>query len=264
MRTVHCFARATDPNFDALAHTATWVGDTREEHHDGVMANPANAFHDPAQIDTYAERAAQMVPAYRDVHRMASALIAERSPADARILVLGAGGGLETKALAQTHPGWTFDAVDPSAGMLELATRTLGPVASRVRMHNGFVDDAPDGPFDAATCFLTLHFLDADERRRTVAEVRRRLAPGAPFVVMHLSIPHTDDAERQAWLDRHAANLVASGIDADDARRACSAITAEVPVLTPEQDRNILNEAGLTGVTEFFRAFTFRGWVGYA
>jgi tRNA (cmo5U34)-methyltransferase len=97
-----------------------------------------------------------------------------------------------------------------------------------------------------------------------VAEVRRRLAPGAPFIAVHLSIPHGDDAERQLWMRRHAANLVASGVDPADAEKARTSIAAEVPALTPEQDRAVLQEAGFSDVTEFFSAFTFRGWVGYA
>lgn len=228
------------------------------------MTQAPHAFDDPAQVDSYAERVAQMVPAYRDVHRMAGVLIDERAPHDARVLVLGAGGGLETKALAETRPGWTFDAVDPAAAMLDLATKTLGPLASRVRMHHGYIDDAPHGPFAAATSLLTLHFLEPELRRHTAAEVRRRLAPGAPFVVMHLSIPARDDAERASWLRRHAANLVAAGIEPEAAEQACAAIAAQVPVLTPDQDRAILEDAGFTEVTEFFSAFTFRGWVGYA
>src|SRR4051812_34922259 len=114
------------------------------------MSKSLHAFDDPAVADTYADRAARFVPAYRDIHRMATVLIDERAPHDAKVLVLGAGGGLETKAFAEAHPGWSFDAVDPAAAMLDLAVQTLGPDASRVRMHHGYVDDAPPGPFDAA------------------------------------------------------------------------------------------------------------------
>ncbi|MGV0836064.1 class I SAM-dependent methyltransferase [Mycolicibacterium thermoresistibile] len=225
------------------------------------MTNAGDKFDDPHQIDTYADRVSQMVPAYRDVHRMAGVLMAEYAPADARILVLGAGGGLETKAFAEAYPGWSFDAVDPAEAMLDLATKVLGPHVSRVRMHHGYIDDAPPGPFAAATSMLTMHFLPQDERRRTAAEVRRRLAPGAPFVVMHLSIPQDG---REVWMRRHAANLVASGIDPADAEKARTTIAGEVPVLTPEQDRAVLHDAGFRDITEFFSAFTFRGWVGYA
>jgi tRNA (cmo5U34)-methyltransferase len=228
------------------------------------MTTPPNPFDDPAHVAMYAERAAQMVPVLADIHRMVGVLIDEHAPPEARVLVLGAGGGLETKALATTHPGWTFDAVDPSEAMLDLAVTTLGPDASRVSMHNGYIDDAPLGPFSAATSLLTLHFLPHDERLRTVTEVRRRLEPGAPYVVMHLSIAQHDDTERRTWIDRHVAYLVASGLDHVDAQRARTAIESGVPVLTPEQDRAILERAGFTTVTEFFSAFNFRGWVGYA
>ncbi len=228
------------------------------------MASVPNSFDNPPPAHEYADRVTQMVPAYRDLHRLATVLIDERAPADGRILVLGAGGGLETKAFGDARPGWTFDAVDPAAAMLDLAADILGPAASRVRMHHGYIDDAPAGPFDAATSLLTLHFLEPDERRRTAAQVRRRLAPGAPFVVAHLSFPQRDDAERDLWMRRHAANLIATGVDPVHAERTRTTVLAEVPVLTPDEDREILADAGFTDVTEFFSAFTFRGWVGYA
>lgn len=177
--------------------------------------------------------------------------------------MLGAGGGLETKAFAEAHRGWTFDAVDPSDAMLRLAERNLGPHARRVSMHHGYIDDAPAGPFAAATSLLTLHFLPYEQRRETAKEVRRRLAPGAPFIVAHMSFPQ-HDGERELWLSRHVANLVAAGIDSADVEKARTAIATQVPVLSPEQDRAVLSEAGFSNVTEFFSAFTFRGWVGYA
>lgn len=228
------------------------------------MTASANPFDDPHHVAMYAQRAQQMVPAYQDIHRMAAVLIDERTPADGRILVLGAGGGLETKTFAESHPDWTFDAVDPAQAMLDLAASTLGPYVERVRMHQGYIDQAPSGPYDAATSLLTLHFLGPDDRRDTAAQVRRRLKPGAPFVVMHLSFPQGDDAERQQWIQRHVTYLVANGIDPGDAGKAREAISETVPVLTPEQDCAILQDAGFSDITEFFSTFTFRGWVCYA
>jgi tRNA (cmo5U34)-methyltransferase len=37
-----------------------------------------------------------------------------------------------------------------------------------------------------------------------------------------------------------------------------------MPAVSPDEGRAILQHAGFTGVTEFFPAFTIRGWVGYA
>lgn len=228
------------------------------------MTDRSSFFADASLVASYAERAPQTVPGYHDVHTMASVLLAERAPRAARVLALGAGGGLELRALAGRHPDWTFLAVDPSGPMLDLAMTTLGPLASRVDVHRGYVADAPDGPFDAATAFLLLHLIDRDERVRTVAEVRRRLRRGAPFVVMHMSYPQGDDVERELWLDRHVRYLEACGVEPEYVEKAGAMLRQHVQALTPDEDRDILEAAGFTGITRYFSAFAFRGWVGYA
>lgn len=38
---------------------------------------------------------------------------------------------------------WHFDGVDPSLEMLELARRTLGPLASRIALHEDYIESAP-------------------------------------------------------------------------------------------------------------------------
>lgn len=220
-------------------------------------------FSDPQAVARYAEGPPRFVPGFASLHRMAAVLLAERAPANARVLVLGAGGGLELKAFAEAHPGWTFDGVDPAAEMLKLAGRTLGPHAQRVRLHEGTIDDAPDGPFDAAACLLTLHFLAPEERRRTAGEIRRRLKPGAPFVVAHSSFPQ-GATERGRWLSRYAAFAIASGADPDQAQGARKAVGAHLDLLDPEADAAILRTAGFSEVELFYAAFTFRGWVAYA
>jgi len=194
---------------------------------------------------------------------MTAILLAERVAEDARVLVLGAGGGLELRAMAEAHPGWTFLAVDPAGAMLDEARRVLGPDAARVTFCKGYVDDAPEGPFDAATCLLTLHFLEAEERTRTLGELRRRLAPGAPFVAAHSSFPQ-DAGARARWLSRYGAYALASGADPELVGKMCATVDAHLPMLTPEQDEAILRAAGFSDVAMFYAAFTWRGWVAYA
>ena len=223
----------------------------------------ASAFSDPEVVARYAEGPKRNVPGFEAMQRLTTLLIAERAPQDARVLVIGAGGGLEMKVFADAHPGWTFDGVDPSAEMLTLAERILGPHASRARLHRGTIDAAPDEPFDAGCCLLTFHFIAPEERRRTLAEVRRRLKPGAPFVIAHLSIPQ-GEGERALWLSRYAAFLVSSGVEPDKATRGREAVDAQTHILTPEQDEALLHEAGFSQASLFYAAFAFRGWVGYA
>ena len=126
-----------------------------------------DGFKNHEAVANYAENPPRFVPGFDALHRMTAILLAEHAPAKARVLVLGAGGGLELRALALTRPDWRFVGVDPAEPMLAMASRTLGPLMERVELVHGYIDDAPPGPFDAATCLLTLHFLDAQERLRT-------------------------------------------------------------------------------------------------
>ncbi len=128
-------------------------------------------FTNPATVASYAASAPRKVPGLADLHRMVMLLLAEDAPADARILVVGAGGGMEIKAMAEAQPAWRFTGVDPSPAMLDLARQTLKPFADRVDLVQGTIDDAPAGPFDGATCLLTLHHLDRDERLRTLKDI---------------------------------------------------------------------------------------------
>lgn len=194
---------------------------------------------------------------------MATLLLAESVPEDGRVLVLGAGGGLELKAFAQAHPGWRFLGIDPSAQMLELARSTLGPLASRVELFEGLIDDAPATAFDGATCLLTLHFLTVEQRLHTLRELKRRLKPGAPLVVAHHSFPQAA-GEKSRWLDRYASFAESSGIPRADARRAIEAIDTRLPLLSPEQEVALLEEASFETIELFYAGLTFKGWVAYA
>jgi tRNA (cmo5U34)-methyltransferase len=231
--------------------------------HDETMKVLLASFNDPDHARRYGEGPQRFVPGFADLHRMTAILLAERAPDNARVLVLGAGGGLELRALANAHPGWTFVGVDPAGAMLDEARRVLGADAARVTFCEGKIDDAPDGPFDAATCLLTLHFLDREERTRTLRELRRRLKSGAPFVAAHSSFPQ-DGGARALWLSRYGAFALASGAEPEQVKKMCATVDAHVPMLTPDQDEAILRNAGFSDVAQFYSAFTWRGWIAYA
>jgi tRNA (cmo5U34)-methyltransferase len=231
-----------------------------------IAEGPAHflkGFSDPEVVAQYTDGPKRFVPGLDGLHRMAGILLGEAAPRDATVLVLGAGGGMELKALAEAHPGWRFIGVDPAGEMLRLAERVLGPLMERVELVEGYIDDAPEGPFDAAACLLTLHFLEAAERERTVRQIHRRLRPGAPFVAAHGSFPQ-GEGERALWLDRYAAFAIASGIEPDKAYGARAAVDASVQMLSPEADEAILRRGGFADAELFYSAFTWRGWVAHA
>jgi tRNA (cmo5U34)-methyltransferase len=219
-----------------------------------------SSFNDPQAVARYAEGPVRQVPGFHALQRMTALLLAETVPHDGRVLVLGAGGGLELKVFAEAQEAWRLVGVDPSAEMLKLARDTLGPLASRIELHEGYIDTAPEGPFDGATCLLTLHFLPAEERLQTLIELRRRLKPGASLIVAHHSIPQSEDRKAR-WLNRYAAFAVASGIPTADANNARVGIGNRLPMLSPEEDIALLQQAGFADVELFYAAFTFKGWV---
>jgi tRNA (cmo5U34)-methyltransferase len=215
-------------------------------------------FSDRARIAQYADGPRRFAPGLDAVHRMTAILLAERAPADAHVLVLGAGGGLELTALAQAQPGWRFTGVDPAGPMLDLAREAMGEDAARADLIEGYIDAAPAG-----SCLLTLHFLDRDERVRTLREMHRRMTPGAPLVVVHTSFRQSEPP-RTRWLSRYAAYAVASGADPAQVEQARVAVGASLALLTPDEDEACLRDAGFDDVEQFYAAFTWRGWVALA
>ncbi len=230
------------------------------------MLNKPNSllemFEDPEHAARYSDGPVKFIPGFRDIHRMATVLIREQTPENAKILVHGAGGGLELEAFALDNPNWTFVGVDPAKAMLDIAAKRLGKCMERTELKHGFIDAVTETGFDAATSLLTLHFLAVEERKRTVAEIVKRLRPGAPLIAVHSSFPE-DAAERDLWLSRYEAFAIASGVEPEMALNARQAVSTNLPHLAPEQNANLLREAGLINVASFYSAFSWHGWIGY-
>lgn len=212
-----------------------------------------------AHASTYAEGPPRQVPGFDGLHAMMSMLLAERMPADGHVLVLGAGGGLELRTLATNHPRWRFAGIDPSPDMLATARDTAAPFMDRIALTEGTIEAAPQGPFDAATCLLTFHFIARENRLPTLEAIRRRLKPGASFVLAHISFPQAEP-ERGQWIARH---IVFGGGDPTNPA-AREAMATRLTILSPEDEEDMLKAAGFENVSLFYAGLSFRGWVGYA
>ncbi|WP_122465035.1 class I SAM-dependent methyltransferase [Brevundimonas lutea] len=221
-----------------------------------------NGFDDPKAVARYTDNPPRLVPGFADLQKMTRLLLAETASADGRILVVGAGGGLELKVFAEAELGWRFVGVDPSAEMLKLARRTLGALADRVDWLEGYVSSAPEGPFDGASCLLVLHFVPAEERVAMLKEIRRRLKRGAAFVIAHHSIP--DGPERNLWLDRLEAFANTNGVSFDKTNGGARTLGERLPILSPEAESDLLRAAGFVHPQLFYAALTYRGWVSRA
>lgn len=223
-------------------------------------------FADPAFVDRYLRQGPPAFsPGHAGLMQMTGVLLAERAPDDATVLVVGAGGGLETREMASRHPGWRFVGVDPSPQMLDLARATAGPVAGdRLTLIEGVVADAPPGPFDAATCIFVLGIVpDRGGKLELLSGVHARLKPGAPFVLADQCMDRTapDFGQR---IDRYVAYARASGVDEDMLDKARTGMAANASLATRERNEALLAEAGFSGVEVVYRGMAWVGWVAYA
>lgn len=230
------------------------------------MAEFQKHFADPNVVSRYVEQGPPaFMPGHAGVLHMAGVLLAERTPANGVVLVVGAGGGLDTRALARAGPGWRFVGVDPSRQMLELARVVVGDqVEARLELIEGTVVDAPEGPFDAATLILVLGMIPDDGSKLTLlTEIRRRLRPKAPFVL----VDRCDDREGLDFernVDRDAAYACASGVDAATVAGAHESQKANPGLVPAERNEALLAEAGFIETELFYVGMSWRGWVGYA
>jgi tRNA (cmo5U34)-methyltransferase len=222
------------------------------------MSGNPSPFLNPAAVSDYVRQTPRKVPGLADLYKMTTLLLAEEAPGAADVFVVGAGGGLEIRAMAEMQPDWRFTGVDPSPAMLDIARQTTSLCAERTHFIQGTAVDAPAGPFDGAVCLLTLHFLDCPERLETLQEIRRRLKPGGIFVAAH----HTGvDGQAQLWLARSAA--FAAGLKSEPSLAATSAraMAERLPLLSPDREEACFRGAGFRQPSLFYAAFSFRGWV---
>lgn len=218
-------------------------------------------FTNPTAVASYGVDTPRRVPGLADLHRMVMLLLAEQAARDAHILVVGAGGGMEIKAMAEAQPAWRFTGVDPSPAMLDHAHRTLAHLSERVDLIEGTIDHVPPGPYDGATCLLTLHHLARGERLRTLKGIHHRLRPSTRLVLAEHSAAGPDP---ERWLARVAAFADREGPNWAKAAATGQMLKEHLHLLTPAQEKGMLREAGYTDVELYYAAFSFRGWVGTA
>ena len=152
--------------------------------------------------------------------------------------------------------------MDPAAEMLGAAKERLRLAAAsdRVDWHHGYIFDAPSGPFDAATCMLTLHFVPDDGgKERTLAEIRKRLKPGAPFVLVDLCI-NLSEPDASVALDRYRNFALESGAEPDRVDATCGRVSSVLNTASAARNEELLGSSGFSQIELFYAGLSWRGW----
>jgi tRNA (cmo5U34)-methyltransferase len=221
---------------------------------------------DPGLSASYEQGPRWFVPGYDLSHALAAVLLRDQVGDRGRILVVGAGGGVELAKLAAACEGWSFVGADPSREMLEQArckVETVG-ASDRVSLVQGYVEDAPRERFDAATAFLCLNFVPDDGRRlAALREIHARLAAGAPFLLINgcsdMASPRFDRDLRL-----YAAWARQNGAPAEAIAGAVRMQRESLFYVPRERDEALLAEAGFKGTRLFYCALWVHGWIATA
>ena len=212
-------------------------------------------FSDQAARD-YDDRIENLVPGYALALELFACALAGRIDPQGAILVPGCGTGSEMLALARVFPQARFTAVEPSPAMLETARRRLADagIGGHVEFIRGFLADAPGASHAAATVSLVLHFLPDDGAKAAfLAEIARRLAPGAPLLLLDPPMME-DDRLLRRWLEGR-------GHASDAANAICRRMATEWHRITPERLDALLDGSGFTRATTILRVPGYAGLV---
>lgn len=212
-----------------------------------------------AGYDTQWER---MSPVREGLYFLLEAAFA-KLPADARLLSVGSGTGIEIAFLAARFPQWRFTAVEPSRAMIDRCRQRAAAagIASRCTFHHGFLESlASDVPFDAATCLLVSQFLvEPAARVGLFRDIAMRMRPGGILVNADLAAD-TSSPEYESllaiWLDR----MSSAGVSPDALARARAAYAKDVAVLPPASVAALIASAGFEAPIPFFQAGLMHAW----
>ena len=216
--------------------------------------------------DGYEQLARTVIPGYLSSFRQALALLRGRVGPRARVLVVGAGTGIEVVTFKAAEPGWRLTGVDPSAQMLEIAGHRVRQAGIRdgVTLIHGTVDDLDGsgrGGFEAATCFNVMHFLPDDGAKQALlGGIADRLAPGAPFVLFELhgdrAAPDFDELFT-AW----SRYWEIQGMGDAERVEFLAKIEAGIHWASEARIREMLARAGFEDVRRYYRALLYGGWI---
>lgn len=110
-----------------------------------------------------------------------------------RVLDIGCGTGTLVMLIKSLHPQVDVVGLDPDPKALARARRKAERASVSIQLDQGFSDELPypDGSFDRVFSSFMFHHLPADEKEKTLREVRRVLKPGGALHLLDFGGPES-------------------------------------------------------------------------
>jgi tRNA (cmo5U34)-methyltransferase len=221
----------------------------------------------PVGIQEYDAAIRSFCGAYEEIFKLSHCCLRETLPQRAKVLVVGAGTGMEIIEFAPLNPDWSFHGIDPSEKMLSLAREKISEknIRNKISLIQGYVDDLSDNEsFDAATCILVMHFQKDDGAKLDLLKsISRYLKPGAPFILVD-GCGKPDSRVFKKNLNAWKQYPVMHGLKPDYVEKAFNKTILKMVRFVPESRiLELLREAGFTKVFKFYSGFLYGGWTAY-
>jgi tRNA (cmo5U34)-methyltransferase len=203
----------------------------------------------------------KLIPDYVHLHELLVAQLGLALGKGSRILVVGAGTCTEVLTLADFDPTWTFVAVEPSAPMVSVARERIeaAGLSDRVSFHVGTLGTLKDqGPFDAATAILMMHFVPVDQKAAVFEDIAKRLKTNAPLVMVHpIGDPESDEhaLAMQAWRNHMNETLK------EKADTVYANVSETLHFMSDNAQTDALSGVGFDQVVRFHTRMVFGAWV---
>ncbi|NJM19544.1 MAG: class I SAM-dependent methyltransferase [Richelia sp. RM2_1_2] len=218
----------------------------------------------PVAGSEYDNMAPLVLPGYEAMHQMTLACLQANLPADANILVVGAGTGMELVKFGKGNSKWQILGVDPSEKMLTIAQEKIQQhnLSEQVKLFQGYTDDLADTSiYDAATSILVMHFIPDDGGKLAFLQsIAQRMKSSSAFILVDVfGEKGTDDFQqiisiiKEFWQER--------GIP--EAKQIELLETMEQGVYPISETRvlELLQQAGFSKVIRFYTGLWVGGWM---
>lgn len=238
---------------------------TRSSRAHGIIPSmtDATAFNED-RAKGYDDRALRLIPGYEVLHDLSDLILSAELPANASLLVGGAGTGMEIARSGARHPAWTFLGVDPSEPMVATGRQRIqnAGISERVRWVVGSVEDLPEEEtFDAATLLLVLHFIpDHGEKEALLSAIADRLKPGAPLL-MATMFGEPDSTRYKRLVSFSKAWAISQGMEADKAAELCNPARTDLHIVSEERVKALLRNGGFIDVQRIYQALSIGLWL---
>lgn len=213
-------------------------------------------------VSNYDVKIKYLVPGYETIFNIVLALLHQKVPKQANLLIVGAGGGSELSVFGRGSQ-WQFTGVDPSAEMLSAASskvEALG-LSERVCLIQGTLDDVPATTFNAATCVLVMHFLpDNGSKLLLLKSIHQRLESRAPLFLVDFGGERGSEQFEQI-LSAWKFHAISTGASVEFIEEQLAEVIPHFAVVPEKRAVALLNEAGFTEIMPFYKALMFSGWM---